>query len=367
MAFERRKTEVTTCGDVAIGGDAPVSVQTMTKTHTTDVEATIASIERLVEEGAEIVRLAIPDEKAAKAFRAIKKRVSCPLVADIHFDPKLALMSLDAGADKIRINPGNIGGKERLLQVARAAQDAKAAVRVGVNSGSLEKDLLDRFGPTPEAMVESALRHLRVLEDVGCTNLVVSLKSSDVQDTVAAYQGLAPLTPWPFHIGITEAGLGLSGIVKSACGVGALLALGLGDTVRVSLTGPPEREVTVTKEILQSAGLRVFGPQLISCPTCGRTQVDLAPVAQEISRRLKGFKAPIKVAVMGCPVNGPGEARQADVGLACGREGGLLFSHGQVLGKVDEGDMIDSLMRLVEIEEKRTGGKIERDQGRTTK
>lgn len=353
--FVRRETVAVRCKDVIIGGGAPVSIQTMTKTLTYDVSATVEAIESAVSEGADIVRLAVPDEEAARAFAVIREKVKCPLVADIHFDPNLALLALDSGADKIRVNPGNIGGQGHLLRVARAARDKGASIRVGVNSGSLEKDLLAKYGgPVPEAMVESAVRHLKYLEDSGCDGLVVSLKSSKVEDTVRAYNLLAPQTKWPFHIGITEAGPGLSGVVKSACGIGSLLALGLGDTLRVSLTGPSTEEVAVAKEILQAMGKRTFGPELISCPTCGRTQVNLVPIVAEVESRLKAFKAPIKVAVMGCPVNGPGEAREAHVGIACGRQGGILFSHGQVLGRVEEGDMVEALLRLVQVEEEKS-------------
>ncbi|MGI6620471.1 MAG: flavodoxin-dependent (E)-4-hydroxy-3-methylbut-2-enyl-diphosphate synthase [Bacillota bacterium] len=345
--FKRRNTTPVWCGNVVIGGDAPVSVQTMTKCDTRDIESVVREIRLAVSLGAELVRVAVPDREAAMAIEDIKEQVPCPIIADIHFDYKLALLALEAGADKVRINPGNIGGKGRLLEVARKAEEKGAAIRLGINSGSLEKDLLEAYGgPTHEAMVESARRHLAYLEDAGVDKIVISLKSSSVRHTVEAYMLMAEFTRWPFHIGITEAGPGTRGMVKSAAGIGTLLALGLGDTVRVSLTGPSHEEVEVAKQVLQSMGVRAFGPDVISCPTCGRTQVDIVATATQVADALKGMTVPIKVAVMGCPVNGPGEAREADIGVACGRDGGILFSRGKVLGRVTSEELVPALVRL---------------------
>lgn len=347
--FRRRETTPVRCGDVLIGGNAPVSIQTMTKCDTRDVKATVKEIRQATALGAQIVRVAVVDKEAAQAIGVIRDRVLCPVVADIHFDYELALLSLDAGADKVRVNPGNLGGKEPLLKVAERARSTGAAIRLGINSGSLEKDILASYGsPTPEAMVESARRHLTYLEDCGIDSIVISLKSSRVKDTVNAYRLMAEHTKWPFHIGITEAGPGTSGIVKSAAGIGALIALGIGDTVRVSLTGPSYKEVEVAKRILQSMESRFFGPDIISCPTCGRTQVDVVSIANQVSHGLRGLSAPLKVAVMGCPVNGPGEAREADIGVACGRDGGILFSRGKVLGRVASDEIVPALVKLAQ-------------------
>ncbi len=345
--FHRRETTSVKCGNVQIGGGSPVSIQTMTKCDTRDISATIKEIRLAVSYGAQIVRVAVIDKEAAMAIKSIKNAVSCPIVADIHFDYQLAIFALDAGADKVRINPGNIGGREPLLKLADRIKDTKKSIRLGINSGSLEKDILAKFGsPTPEALVESARRYLNYLEDYGVNNIVLSLKSSRVKDTIMAYKIMAKHTKWPFHIGITEAGPGTSGIVKSATGIGTLLALGLGDTIRVSLTGPSYEEVVVTKHILQSMELQLYGPDIISCPTCGRTQVDLVSIAKQVSHELRNLTTPLKVAIMGCPVNGPGEAKEADVGVACGRNGGLLFSRGKVIGKVESDEIVSALVKL---------------------
>ncbi len=355
--FERRETEAVRCGDVTIGGSSPISIQTMTNTDTRDVLSTCRQIEECVSAGADIVRVSVTDSEAAQAISVIKKRITCPIVADIHFDHRLAISALENGADKVRVNPGNIGGRDRLLKVAEAARDRGACLRVGVNGGSLEKDILVKFGgPTPEALVESARRSLKFLEDNGMGSIVVSMKSSGVKETVVAYSLLAESSRWPFHIGITEAGPGSTGAIKSACGIGSLLCLGLGDTLRVSLTGSPVEEVKVAQQILQASGEKRFGPELISCPTCGRTQVDLVAIVDQVSKRLSHIKMPLKVAVMGCPVNGPGEAREADVGLACGRQGGVLFSRGRVLGTVAEEEMVNALFRLIDEEIRARGG-----------
>jgi len=352
--FVRRETRAVRCGSVIIGGDAPVSIQTMAKTDTRDVAATVRQINEAVDEGARIVRVAVPDVEAAEALRSIKKQARCPIVADVHFDYRLALLSIENGADKVRVNPGNIGGPDRLLEVARTARERRVCVRIGVNGGSLEEDVLAAHGgPSPEALVESARRSLAYLEDNGIDGIVLSLKSSSVRDTVKSYALMAQETAWPFHVGVTEAGLGIPGIIKSAAGISSLLALGIGDTIRVSLTGSPVEEVRAGKEILQAMEIARYGPELISCPTCGRTQVDLIPIAEEVAERLKAFDAPVKVAVMGCPVNGPGEAREADAGIACGRDGGVLFSHGKVLGRVPQEEIVDALVKLVREETER--------------
>jgi len=354
MLFYRRKSVPVECGSVTIGGDAPVSIQTMTKCDTRNVVATVKEIQEAVQLGADIVRVAIVDIEAAQALSRIKKNVSCPIVADIHFDYRLALLAIDNGADKIRINPGNIGGKDRVLQVAKKAREKGVAIRIGVNSGSLEKDIMAKYGsPVPQALVESALRHIEYLERNGVDGIVVSLKSSSVKDTIGAYVLMAERTHWPFHIGVTEAGPGRKGIVKSATGLGALLAMGIGDTIRVSLTSPSRDEVIAAREILQSLEIRLYGPEIISCPTCGRTQVDVVPIAKKVSEAVRDIKVPIKIAVMGCPVNGPGEAKGAHVGVACGRDGGILFSRGKVIGRVSSGQIVDALLSLVREEAKR--------------
>lgn len=347
--FERRETTSVRCGNVIIGGTSPISVQTMTKTDTRDAKATLDQVNRCAEAGADIVRVAVPDKEAAEAIKTIKAGAKCPIVADIHFDFNLAILALEMGADKVRVNPGNLGGPERLLAVARKAEERGASVRIGINGGSLEKDILAKHGsPTPEALVESAARSVRFLEDRRVSGIVVSLKSSSVKDTVRSYALMARETRWPFHIGITEAGPGVNGIIKSAAGISSLLTLGLGDTIRVSLTGSPLDEVEAARSILRSMGCRRLGPEIISCPTCGRTQVNLIPVAEAVTKRLKHMRVPLKVAIMGCPVNGPGEAREADVGVACGRDGGILFAHGKVLGRVPEGEMVEALVRLAQ-------------------
>lgn len=347
--FRRRKTRPLRLGGVTVGADAPVSVQSMCSTDTRDAAATLAQIRRLEAAGCEIVRVAVPDMEAAAALEPIRAATRLPLVADIHFDHRLALAALASGADGLRLNPGNIGARWKVEEVVRAARERHVPIRVGVNAGSLGKDLLERFGgPTPEALVESALGHVRILEDLGYREIKVSLKDSNVPRTVAAYRLLAQHCDYPFHVGITEAGTVLRGAVKSAVGLGILFYLGLGDTVRVSLTGDPEPEVGVAYGILGALGLRRRGVELISCPTCGRTRVGLAALAEEVERRLAGIAAPLTVAVMGCEVNGPGEAREADVGVACGRGMGLLFRKGEVVRKVPEAEIADALVAEVE-------------------
>ena len=336
-------------GNVAVGGDAPCSVQSMCNTDTRDVGATLAQIRALAETGCEIVRCAVPDMGAAEALGAIKVSSPIPVIADIHFDYKLALKVLDGGIDGLRLNPGNIGEKWKVAEVVRAAQERQVPIRIGVNAGSLEKELLEKYGhPTAEAMVESALGHVRILEDLNYDQIKISLKASDVMKTVSAYRLLSASVDYPLHIGITEAGTIFSGTVKSSVGLGILLADGIGDTMRVSLTGDPVDEVKVGFEILKSLGLRQKGVNFVSCPTCGRCRIDLISVAQEVENRLRSIDKPLTVAVMGCVVNGPGEAREADVGIAGGKGEGLLFRHGEVVRKVPENELADALVAEVE-------------------
>ncbi len=356
MEIKRRMSRQIHIGSVAIGGGAPVSVQSMTNTDTRDWRSTVAQIERLEDAGCEIVRVAVPDEQAVEAVSKIKKSIRLPLIADIHFDFRLAIGAMRAGADAIRINPGNIGGPEKLLKVIEAARERQAPVRIGVNSGSVEKDLLAKYGhPTPEAMVESALRHIRFFEDNDFGLIKVSLKSSDVLDTISSYRLLADKTDYPFHLGVTEAGTVVGGAVKSALGIGLLLLEGIGDTLRVSLTAAPEEEMFVAWSILRALKLRKRGVELVSCPTCGRTEIDLIPMVQRAEDLLKKVKTPLKVAVMGCVVNGPGEAREADVGIAGGRGQGILFKKGMRGEKVPEDQLLDRLLSEIE---KMTGEKI---------
>ncbi len=347
--MQRRYSRPVILGNVQVGGGAPVTVQSMTNTDTRDVRATLDQIHRLVREGCEIVRVAVPDLQAARALKEIKAGCPIPLVADIHFDYRLALAALESGVDGLRINPGNIGGRERVAAIVKAAREKKVPIRIGVNAGSLEKDLLARYGgPTPRAMVESALRHIRLLEEMGYREIKVSLKASHVPVMIEAYRLLARQVEYPFHVGVTEAGTVRSGTIKSAVGIGALLAEGIGDTIRVSLTGDPVEEVRVGYAILKALGLRQRGIDLISCPTCGRTCIDLERIAMEVEERLSWVDKPLKVAVMGCAVNGPGEASHADVGIAGGRGFGLLFRKGRIIGRFPEKDLVDALLREVE-------------------
>ena len=332
-------------GGIAVGGGAPCSVQSMCSTDTRDTVATLAQIEQLAAAGCEIVRCAVPDAEAAAALGRIKLGSPLPLVADIHFDYRLALTALEEGVDALRLNPGNIGERWKVEEVVKAARERLVPIRIGVNAGSLEKELLAKYGhPTAEAMVESALGHVRLLEELGYDQIKISLKASDVMKTVAAYRLLAARVDYPLHIGITEAGTIFSGTIKSAVGLGILLAAGIGDTLRVSLTGDPVDEVRVGFEILKSLGLRRKGVNLVSCPTCGRCQINLISVAEEVERRLQGVDRNITVAVMGCVVNGPGEAREADYGIAGGKGEGLLFRHGEVVRKVPENELAEALV-----------------------
>ncbi len=346
MLAKRRKTRPIQVGTVQVGGDAPVSVQSMTNTDTRDVAATVTQINELAAAGCEIVRVAVPDERAADALPLIKKQIKIPLVADIHFDYRLALRALEGGIDGLRINPGNIGGREKVAAVVEAAKKRKVPIRIGVNAGSLEKELLQKYGaPSAPALVESALRQIRRLEELGFYEIKVSVKASDVPLMIAAYRLLAAKVDYPFHVGVTEAGTPRWGAVKSAVGIGALLAEGIGDTIRVSLTGNPVEEVRVGYAILKALGLRKRGIELISCPTCGRTEIDLIKIASEVEERLQDLTAPLKVAVMGCVVNGPGEARHADVGIAGGKGVGLLFRRGEIIRRVPEEKLAEELVR----------------------
>ena len=346
-----RKSKAVKVKDVTIGGGAPVAVQSMTKTDTVDVAGTVAQIEEMVRAGCEIVRLAVPDKDAAHALKEIRKRVpDVPLVADIHFHYKLALIALEAGIDKLRLNPGNIGAHERVREVVRAAQAQKVPIRIGVNGGSLEKDLLVKYGTaTPEAMVESAQRHIRILEDLGFTDTIISLKASDVHRTVAAYRLLAEQVDYPLHLGVTEAGTAFAGTIKSAIGLGILLHEGIGDTIRVSLAAEPQEEVRVAWEILKSLELRKRGVTVVACPTCGRLDVDdFVGIVTEIERRLAHIQEPLHLSIMGCAVNGPGEAHDSDLGVTFGRNVGMIYKNGVPMRKVAGTDIVEAFVRETE-------------------
>ena len=347
--LERKKTRQITLGAVKIGGGAPVVVQSMTKTDTRDVQATARQIQRLQRLGCEVIRVAVPDMEAAEAIGDIKRKINIPLIADIHFDWRLALKAIEKGADGLRINPGNIGSPWKVKELVEAAKDRKIPIRVGVNSGSLPKDILKKYGnPTPRALVEAASRHIELLEELDFHEIKVSLKGSDVPLTVDAYRLFSSRFDYPLHIGITEAGPPPLGIVKSAVGLGVLLSDGIGDTIRVSLTAPPYDEVRVAYEILSSLGIRKHGINLISCPTCGRCTVNIQGIARKLQKRVEGIQKPLTVAVMGCAVNGPGEAREADFGVAGSRGEGVLFRKGRVIKKVREEEMLDELIKMIE-------------------
>ncbi len=336
-------------GGVKIGGENPVSIQSMTNTDTRDIKKTVEQIQRLEAAGCEIVRVAVPDKEAAEAVREIKKRINLPLVADIHFDYRLALECIKGGVDKIRINPGNIGDRQRVKAVADACRERGIPIRIGVNGGSLEKNILAKYKkPTADALVESALSHVKILEDLDFYDIVVSMKISNVIEMIEAYKKFDAISDIPLHIGVTEAGTKNAGIIKSAVGIGALLSSGIGNTLRVSLTADPIEEIYAAKEILKVLGLKRGGAELISCPTCGRTRINMIPIACEMEERLKTVNKNIKVAVMGCAVNGPGEAREADIGVAGGIGEGLIFKKGQILRKVPEGEIISALMEEIE-------------------
>ena len=349
MDITRKKTRQISLGSIKIGGGAPIAVQSMCNTDTRNAAKTLEQISHLEQAGCEIVRLAVPDEAAAKSLGEIRKGTKLPLIADIHFDHRLALEAIKQGVDGLRINPGNIGGADKVSEVVRACKDRGLPIRIGVNAGSLEKHLLEKYQhPTPEAIVESAFGHIRILEDLNFTNLKVSLKASDVLTTVAAYRLFSSQSEYPLHIGVSEAGTLHSGTIKSSVGLGILLAEGIGDTMRVSLTADPVEEVRVAFEILKSLKVRQHGVNIISCPTCGRTEIDIIGLANEVERRLAHIKEPITVAVMGCVVNGPGEAREAHVGIAGGKGVGLLFKYGEIVTKLSEAELADVLVREVE-------------------
>ncbi len=342
-------TKQVTVGTINLGGGAPVTIQSMTNTKTKDIAATVAQIHALEQAGCEIVRLAVPDMESAECIDKIKEQTTLPLVADIHFDYRLALTCMERGIDKVRINPGNIGAMERVKAVADMAKAKNIPIRIGVNGGSLEPVLLEKYGhPCPEAMVESALGHIKLLEQCDFSDIVISLKSSTVADTVAAYRLMSKKCDYPLHLGVTEAGTSYGGIIKSAMGIGALLLDGIGDTIRVSLTADPVEEVRCAKELLKAAGLRKAGVTVVSCPTCARCNVNLIPIAEQVTKALENCQKTLKVAVMGCAVNGPGEAKEADIGLAGGKGCVLLFKKGEILRKVPEGEAVSALLSEIE-------------------
>lgn len=342
--YPRRKTRKLFIGKVPVGGDAPVSVQTMTKTKTADVEATVAQIERCVKEGADIVRVTVNDKDAGEAIGDIVKSVEVPIVADIHFNHIFALKSIEAGVAKVRINPGNIGSKERIKEVLQEARKREIPIRIGVNSGSLESDLLEKYQyPTAEALFESAMRHVEHASEFGFEDIIISVKSTSVPLMINAYRLIAERTDYPLHLGVTEAGRAGVGTIKSAVGIGTLLAEGIGDTIRVSLTDEPEKEVTVGKEILKSLGLASRNVEIISCPTCGRIEVDLFKITEELEKKVKDIKKSVKVTVLGCAVNGPGEAKEADIGVAAAKQAGKLYIGGEPVRRVKENEIVDAV------------------------
>ncbi|MEG1191053.1 MAG: flavodoxin-dependent (E)-4-hydroxy-3-methylbut-2-enyl-diphosphate synthase [Oscillospiraceae bacterium] len=352
LPVNREKTKTLLVGGVAIGGSAPISVQSMCNTKTEDIDATLAQIAALTAAGCDIVRLAVPNEIAARALPEIRRGCKTPLVADIHFDYRLAIAAVEAGFDKIRINPGNIGSPARVKMVADACRSAGVPIRIGVNSGSLEKELMDEFGPTPRALCESALRHVRLLNDANFDDICISIKSSNVAETVTAYREMSEITDYPLHLGVTETGTEYMGIIKSSLGIGSLLLDGIGSTIRVSLTADPLAEVRAGIAILKAAGLRNEGVNVIACPTCGRTNIDLIGTATRVEALLQNCKTPLTVAVMGCVVNGPGEAKHADYGLAGGMGEGVLFKKGEVVCKVPEDELASALVAMIEQDNK---------------
>jgi (E)-4-hydroxy-3-methylbut-2-enyl-diphosphate synthase len=345
MIINRKQTRAVRVGSVQVGGGAPVVVQSMTNTDTADVPATVKQINRLEKAGCKIVRVAVPDDKTADAIGPIRQAISLPLIADIHFDWRLAVKAAQNGADGLRINPGNIGGAKKTAKVVEAAAKHGLCLRIGVNAGSLEKDLLEKYGgPTADAMVESAVNHIRAVEGLGFSNLKISIKASDVLKTIEAYTRLSGYTDFPLHLGVTEAGFGLCGTAKSAVGIGVLLYNGIGDTIRVSLSGDPVDEIRVAYEILRSLGLGSRGPEIISCPTCGRTQIEVVEIARQVEAALGHLASPVKIAVMGCVVNGPGEAREADIGIAGGKTHGIVFKKGKRIAKVEHSRLVEALI-----------------------
>jgi (E)-4-hydroxy-3-methylbut-2-enyl-diphosphate synthase len=342
--MNRNDTKIIDIGGVKIGGGNPIAIQSMTNTKTQDVEATVAQILALEKAGCDIVRCTVPDEEAARALKEIKARVHIPIVADIHFDYKMAIAAIENGADKIRINPGNIGGQDKIKAVVDVAKAHGVPIRVGVNSGSLEKELIEKYGGvTAQGLVESALDKVRMIEECGYDNIVISIKSSDVMMCIEAYELVSQKSNYPLHVGITEAGTVFSGTIKSSVGLGVILSKNIGDTIRVSLTDDPVREVEAAKQILKALGLRKGGVEIVSCPTCGRTQIDLIGLANQVEKMASNYDLDIKIAVMGCVVNGPGEAKEADIGIAGGKGCGVLIKHGEVIKKVDEDELLNAL------------------------
>jgi len=347
--YVREETRPVYVGGIQIGGQSDVVIQSMTTTDTRDIDATVKQIEDLANAGCQLVRLAVIDEEAAQAIKEIKRRSPLPLVADIHFNYKLALICLENGIDKIRINPGNIGSIDKVKLVVEACKERNVPIRIGVNSGSIEKEILEKYGhPTPEALVESALKHVEILEQLEFYDIVLSLKASNVPMMIKTYELMAEKRNYPLHVGVTEAGTVFSGSIKSSVGIGTVLAKGIGDTIRVSLTGDPTEEIKVAKAILKSLEIRTNEPEIISCPTCGRVQIDLIGLANRVEQVLQTIDQPIKVAVMGCAVNGPGEAREADVGVAGGNGEGLIFRNGKLVRKVKEDELFEELMKEIE-------------------
>ena len=347
--YKREETRVVRIKNVAIGGGNPIAVQSMTNTKTENIEETVSQILELEEAGCEIVRMAVPTQEAARAIEKIIPRIHIPLVADIHFDYKLALLAIENGVNKLRINPGNIGNRERVQKVVEKAKSYKVPIRIGVNSGSIEKSILNEYGGVNAlAMLESAKRHIQILEDLEFYDIVISLKASQVPLAIDAYHTFACNYNYPLHVGITEAGTFYKGTIKSAVGLGAILSQGIGDTLRVSLSDDPVKEIECAKYVLQSMQLRKFGVEIISCPTCGRTEVDLIELAKRVENATKSIKKDIKIAVMGCIVNGPGEAKEADIGVAGGKNEGLIFKKGQIIKKVKESELFEALMKEIE-------------------
>lgn len=344
---KRKETKKIYVGSVAVGGESPVSIQSMTNTVTKNVESTVAQIKRLESVGCEIVRIAVPDHESAKSVEVIKKRIGIPLIADIHFDYELAVESFYNGADCVRINPGNIGSADKVIKVIEAAKANDASIRIGVNSGSLENDLLKKYGITSDSLVESALRHVDFMEKNGFYNFKVSVKASSVPMTIDAYEKLSEKIAYPLHIGVTEAGTTFRGIIKSSVGLGSLLSKGIGDTLRVSLTGDPSEEIKAGWEILKSLNIRKRGAEFISCPTCGRTEINLVDLAEKVEKSLEKLQEPLSIAVMGCPVNGPGEARDSDYGIAGGKGVGVIFKHGKVLIKKSEDELLSAFLEIL--------------------
>jgi len=347
--MERKLTRTVKVGNAYIGGNNPILIQSMCNTDTRNIQATVNQILELEKEGCEIIRVAVPDMEAAKAVKKIKEKINIPLVADIHFDYRLALEVLNNGIDKLRINPGNIGDEDRIKQVVTLAKERKVPIRIGVNSGSLEREFIEKYGHvTPQGLVESALKHVQILERYNFEDIVISIKASNVPFSIQAHEILSEKTDYPIHVGITEAGTVWSGALKSAVGIGSILSRGIGDTIRVSLTGNPVEEVRCAKEILKDLRLRNFGIEFTSCPTCGRTQIDLISIANEVEKKCRGINKNIKVAVMGCAVNGPGEAKEADIGIAGGNGNGLIFKKGEIVRKVSESELVSALMEEIE-------------------